>query len=326
MDKKISTRDKILLILQENKGKYISGEEIASQINLSRNAVWKGIKKLKISGYEINSVAAKGYCLTSAKNIISISNIESKLEYKDFYTIEYKDEVSSTNTILKEEAIEGAVEGRVLIANAQTQGRGRLNRNFYSPENTGIYMSILLRPKLDINQALMITTAAAVSVCQGIEKASGKASGIKWVNDIFIEDKKVCGILTEAGINLESKTLDYAILGIGINIANPENEFPSEIKSIAGSIFEASPPENIKNILISEILNSFLNIYKDLPEDSYIEEYIKRSIIIGKNVTLIKDGKNYEVKVLDIDNQCRLKIKNGDKIEYINSGEVSLKL
>lgn len=323
---KLSTKEKVLLILESKKGEFISGEEIGTTLGVSRNAIWKAISGLKEKGYEIESSKIKGYCLRDKKNILSLSKIQSCLDQKMFYNIQIEEEVTSTNSILKEWAIEGEPEGKVLIANKQTNGRGRQNRSFYSPENTGIYMSILLRPKLDINQALMITTGAAVGICRAIEEVTGASPGIKWVNDIYIQEKKICGILTEAGINLESKSLDYAILGIGINIQLPEGDFPEEIKDIAGSLFGKNSPEDTKNQLIAEILNEFYEIYQNLLSKEFLEEYKSRSILINREVSLIKVGETRKVKVIDIDKECRLVVKSEAGIEYINSGEVSLKI
>ena len=160
----------------------------------------------------------------------------------------YLSEIDSTNRYLKELAATGAPEGTVVIANKQSAGRGRLGRSFFSPEEKGIYMSILLRPEIELERAVLITSMAAVAVARAVERVSTIPAQIKWVNDIFINRKKVCGILTEAGINTEKGSLDYAVLGIGVNVGSME--FPAELKEIATSVSNECGKEVSKNDLI----------------------------------------------------------------------------
>ncbi len=234
------------------------------------------------------------------------------------FKIIYLDRVDSTNTYLKELALKGAEEGTVVVASHQTNGRGRMGRSFFSPEATGLYMSILLKPQIAAEEAVKVTAAVAVAVSKAIDKVTGRNTKIKWVNDIYLEGLKVCGILTEAGFSGNSKSLDYVIVGIGINILPPENGFPNDIKYKAGTICENATP-GIKE----ELLNTILLYLKDT--DNFQEEYKARSCVIGKQVTVIQGNNSYPAKVLDIAPDCSLKILLGNHtVKYLSSGEISL--
>ena len=237
------------------------------------------------------------------------------------------DSTDSTNSRLKEEAKSGAKAGTVIIAESQTGGRGRLGRSFHSPSQSGIYMSLLIRPTEETDIGL-ITAYTAVAVCKALEKAGSTPLGIKWVNDIIKDKKKVCGILAEAGI--ENGKLEYIIVGIGINVYPPEDDFPTDIKSIAESVFNIPRP-NAKNEIISEILNSFFNASQNSPtvffDNSFIEEYRKRSVIIGKKINVHQKNEIKEAFALHIDDRCNLIVRyeNGET-EALSFGEISVRV
>lgn len=236
------------------------------------------------------------------------------------------DELESTNKYAKEKARKGAPEWTVIVANHQSAGYGRMKRSFYSPPGTGLYMSIILRPTINVSDALLITTAAAAAVSHTIEEISNKETKIKWVNDIFIDNKKVCGILTEAGFS-GNGTLDYAILGIGINIYKPEYGFPSEIQNIAGSVFDEPTDENIRKKLCINTLEKFEHYYNDLNSKSFLEYYKSKSNVLGKRITVITNGGCYDAKAIDFDDKLRLIIeKENGEIAALDSAEISIKL
>jgi len=322
----MSVRNVVLSFLENNKGEYISGEKIASSVGVSRNAVWKAIRQLQADGHKIHSSTNKGYCLDNTNDVLSKQSIEKYLD-TDIFDIEVVKSVSSTNTVLRQKAEEGAKEGSVLIAEEQTQGRGRMGRDFFSPSNTGIYMSILLRPSISAEKSVMITTCAAVAVAEAIEEVAEKEAEIKWVNDIFCGGRKVCGILTEAALAIESGTLAYAVLGIGINVFPPENSFPSEIENIADSVFEnCDMAENPRSILIAKVLKNFRKYYKDIENRPHFDEYKKRSMVLSRPITVISGKDSYEAYALDLDENFNLKIMLPDgKIKSLNSGEVSVR-
>lgn len=232
-------------------------------------------------------------------------------------------EIESTNTYLKELAKMGEKEGKIIIAASQTAGRGRMGRSFHSPNGTGLYMSLLLRPDCSPEEISLITPAAAVAAAEAIEELSGKRTGIKWVNDIFINSLKVCGILTEASFK-ESKT-DYAIVGAGFNISLPKGGFPDELAHIAGAIFKESPHKDLRQKLALSFSEKLYAYYKKLSERSFLEGYISRSTVLGKEVTVMSTPP-YNAIVTEIDRDCRLILKkeNGEIIR-LGTGEVSIR-
>lgn len=325
----MSVKDEVLNMLETNKGEFFSGAALAENLNVSRNAVWKAIHSLKKSGYKIDAVPNKGYCLMPESDIISVHSIRTYLNEKNKnLNIKVYKSISSTNTVLKEMAEDGAPEGTVLVAECQTSGRGRLGRNFHSPSDTGIYFSILLRPTMPANESLFLTTAAAVAIAKSIESLKDCKADIKWVNDVYIDDKKVCGILTEGAFNVETSSLDYAIVGMGINICPPKGGFPEEIKSIAGSVFTRDENSvNSRSRLVAEVINLFMEYYEGLSERKFFEEYKKRSFLLGRNIYVVDKDNYLPAKAIDIDNDCHLIVEFPDGTrKELSSGEVSIKL
>ncbi len=215
----MSVKEGTLQVLENNKGRYISGGQISQELQVSRNAVWKAIKVLQSEGYDISATHSKGYCLSLSSDILSSQSINKYISsYPNVFEITVKKTVSSTNNIAKDLAHQGAKEGTVLISEEQTAGKGRLGKSFYSPSQTGLYMSIILRPQLTASQSLLITAAASVAVARVVENISGVRAKIKWVNDIYCNNKKVSGILTEASFNVENNGIEFIVLGIGVNI------------------------------------------------------------------------------------------------------------
>lgn len=322
----MSIKDDVLAELEKNRGTHISGSELAVRLGVSRNAVWKSIKQLEKQGYDIEAVTNKGYCLLVSNDILSRQSIEKYLEVKNVI-IETYDSVGSTNSILREKADEEAPEWTVVIANEQTKGRGRMGRFFYSPKDTGIYMSILLRPKISAYKSINITTCAAVAVARALETDTEIKAGIKWVNDIYVGDKKVCGILTEATTDIEDGTLKYVILGIGINIFPPEEDFPVDIKNIASSVFDRNiGDKDYRASIVAGIINNLSKLYSDIEKASFYEEYKKRSFLLGKEVYIIKKDGNEEVLAVDLDKDFGLIVQKKDgSRQHLNSGEVSVR-
>ena len=324
----MKTKEKLLQLLDENKNDWVSGETSAQKLSISRAAVWKAVKNLRNDGYLIDAVRNRGYRLVSDADILSELGIWKYLkpEYSSL-DIQVLSEVGSTNDFLREKAIAGYSEGTVLVAGMQTDGKGRLGRRFYSPADTGVYMSILLRPSdIPPSKALRLTTAAAVAVCRAIESVSGKDPKIKWVNDVYLDNRKVCGILTEGAVSLESGSLDYVVLGVGINVYRPEKGFPADIEDIAGYIFDEKT-SNGKNMIAAAFLNNFMKIYQSGDFESYIDEYRKRSFVIKKNINVINDGSIRKAFALDIDDNCRLIVCFEDgTMEHLDAGEISIRL
>lgn len=320
-------KGKVLKILEENKGKNISGEEIAKKLNISRTSIWKAINALRSEGYTINAVTNKGYSLATNTDFISKEGISLYLNNKyskiDIYTYKL---VSSTNDVAKTLALNGAKHGTVIISEEQSAGKGRLGRVFYSPANTGIYMSIILRPNLTAMDSVLITTSASVAICNAIQKVTGIECQIKWINDIYLNNKKVGGILTEASTNFESGTIDYLILGIGLNFNKPKESFPKELETIASSLFSNNNGNINRNILCAEIVNNILSMIPQIKSYDFISEYKKRSIILNNEIVYISAGVSSIGKAIDINNDGSLVVKHDDgSIKVLNSGEVTIR-
>lgn len=325
----MKVKEKVLEYLEEHRGEPVSGTELAERLSVSRNAVWKAIKSLQKEGYVISGVTNKGYILDASNDILSRQSIEPFLQgvARELRLEVYKS-VTSTNTVVKTLAMEGEPEGKVIIAEEQTKGKGRLGRSFYSPKGSGIYFSILLRPQMKAEDALFITTSAAVAVARAIEKVSDCRAKIKWVNDIYCDGKKVCGILTEAGVDFESRGLEYAVLGIGINVAKPAGDFPEELRDKATSLFGDKPnqPET-RSRLVAEVLNEFWECYRQGTTKEYMTEYKERSFLIGQQVYVVNQEELGLARVIDIDEEARLVVQLQDgTIKMLSSGEVSVNL
>ena len=234
-------------------------------------------------------------------------------------------ELESTNKYAKAEAQKGSSEWTVIIADKQTGGYGRMGRHFCSPKSSGLYMSIILRPRLRAEECLYITTAAAVAVSQAIEALADIKTGIKWVNDIYTNGKKVCGILTEAGFT--GDTLDYAILGIGVNIYTPKEGFPPEIKDIAGGIFDTPKDTSVRDRLADMIIADFKTLYSDIDKKPHLSSYRERNIVTGNKITVIRGKESYKAKALSIDDCFRLVVEdNENNIITLDSGEISIRI
>ncbi|MDO4564909.1 MAG: biotin--[acetyl-CoA-carboxylase] ligase [Clostridia bacterium] len=234
------------------------------------------------------------------------------------YAIEYLSSIDSTNTYLKKLAQNGALEGKVVVAREQSAGRGRNGRSFFSSGGLGIYMSILLRPNFSMQDASRLTCLAAVAVARAIEPYSKTPVGIKWVNDIFIGGKKVCGILTESA-SADGRRPEYVVVGIGLNLCAPPEGFPPEIKSVATALFEdMRPAKEAYEPIIRSVLDNFYELYQGWDERAFILEYAERSILKGCRVSV----DNREGIVLRIDERCRLCVRFDDGEELaIASGE-----
>ena len=323
----MDVKGKISLLLRENKGDFISGEDIAEKVGVSRAAVWKCIRGLRNDGFNIEAVTNKGYRLVSCEDVITADGIKNYLDHRleNKFVVSAVPTASSTNKIVKEKASQGDDEWYVLASGHQTEGRGRLGRSFYSPSDTGVYMSILLKPSINPQDATLITTAAAVSVCEALEKMGVTDTGIKWVNDIFIGGRKVCGILTEAGFDIENNLLDYAVLGIGLNMYEPKGGFPDEIRDIAGAVFKEKT-EDARNKFIAYFLNSFYGYYMNIEKRSHIDSYRDRCFVPGKEINIIKGDVITRAKALSIDDNCGLVVQLSDgKRTVVSSGEISIR-
>ena len=322
----MTTREKLLGLLEENREAYLSGEELAKALAVSRAAVWKAVKSLQQEGYPIDAVTNRGYRLSRGGDRLSAPGIRKYLkpEYRDL-PITVAEETKSTNTALRAMAEAGAPEGTVYIAQGQTGGRGRMGRSFFSPAGTGLYLSLLLRPvSWKPARAAQLTAAAAAAMCEAIRQVTGKEPGIKWVNDLLLDGKKICGILTEASFSMESGVLEYAVLGLGVNVYLPEGGFPGQLREIAGAVLD-TPGEDVRNRIAGEFLNRFLDGYEHPEDRHFLDVYRRRSIAVGREVTVLSGGWERRAFAFGLDDDFRLLVRYPDGTEQaLSYGEIRI--
>ena len=256
----MNTPEKVLFILESNKFSYTSGEEMAKQCGVSRNAVWKAIRDLRNRGYDIEAISNKGYRLAEVADIISVQGIRAGLpEAHRKADIFVYDSLNSTSDKAKELAIQGASHGTVVVAVTQTDGRGRKDHSFFSPEG-GLYMSIILKPEmLSDTDSKAVTTFVGNAVINAINELTGIAPYVEGINDLYVNGKKICGILLESGSEFDSNTLQWIVAGIGINFDSDITGFPEDVKDRASSLFDCGKATIKKNMLIAKIIENIMN-------------------------------------------------------------------
>lgn len=322
----MAAMDDTLRILEAHRGETVSGEQMAADLGLTRAAVWKAVSGLKDRGFRIAAGSNRGYTLESDGGCLHPETIRRHLRAAgDFVLRVYDEAAGSTNDLVREAALRGEPEGLVVVADTQRAGRGRQGRTFVSPPGTGVYMSLLLRPKLPAAEAVAVTGIAAVAVTRAMEDLGAGGAGIKWVNDVYLRGLKVCGILTEATMDMESGGLDHAVLGIGVNLFPPAGGFPPELTGIAGAVFSGKPEDDERSRIIAAILDRFLPLYRALPDRGWLEEYRSRSILTGREVSFLREGRERRGLVLGVDDAARLLIRlDSGEETALSSGEVQL--
>ncbi|NLV98509.1 MAG: biotin--[acetyl-CoA-carboxylase] ligase [Clostridiaceae bacterium] len=313
-----STATKVLKMLREASSS-LSGEEISMQLGLSRSAVWKAVDALRKEGYAISGVKNRGYELRAETQKLSQFGIESMLssDWESMEVLVYE-ELESTNSLAKQKL--GDAKSYLISAVSQTAGRGRHGRSFYSPAGSGLYFSLAFPWRREENP-VTLTTMAAVAVARVLERTFAIEIGIKWVNDLFYKDKKICGILTEAVTNLESGQTLSLVVGVGINLMPPKAGFPEEIREKATFVTEGKGGID-PNRLIAEISNELAGMIKVLPSRAYLNEYRDRCFILGREVTL-DSGKTIIPE--DISEEGALVYREGGQLIELSSGEVRIK-
>ncbi|KGM96133.1 biotin--acetyl-CoA-carboxylase ligase [Clostridium novyi A str. 4552] len=321
-------KEDIISLLKENQDNFISGEKISERLGITRAAVWKHMKSIKEDGYEIESVSRKGYKLISSPDLLTFEEVNPYLKTnyigKD---IRYYNTIDSSNTKAKELGAAGAKEGTVVISEEQTGGRGRLGRTWVSPKFKGIWMSIILRPDIEPMEASKITQIGAAAVCISINEL-GLKSAIKWPNDIVLNSKKVCGILTE--MSGELNKINYIVMGVGINVNIESDDFPGDIKNIATSIKIESGSKVKRKELVGKIFNNFEILYDEFIKSGTIKKSInickENSALIGKQVKIIKRSDEVFAKAIGLTEDGELIVEYNDgKVDKIVSGEVSVR-
>ena len=314
-------REMLLRLLRRDS--YVSGEAIAAKLGVTRAAVAKTVSLLRQDGYRIDAQPNRGYRLTAYPERLTAEAVRALLEG------EYPAElihvctlVDSTNTELKRRAADNAETGTVLIAEAQTAGRGRMGRSFLSPPDTGIYCSILLRPQERPEALLTLTAQAAVAVCRAVSAVCGIFPDIKWVNDLQLNGKKICGILTELSVEAESGRVAYAVVGAGINCNQSAEDFPAELQGIAGSVYSETGTRVDRNLLAAALIQELSR----LPAAERMEEYRAHCVTLGKPIVIHQGGQTREAVALDLGPRAELLVAYPDgSTGTINSGEVSIR-
>lgn len=333
-------KNKILEKLKTDKDLYVSGEALSGEIGVSRTAVWKYVKELRSQGYIIEASSKKGYKLISALDILNEYEIRFNLK-TDFIgrNIKYFRVIDSTNTYAKRIAEEGCDNGTIVVADSQTSGKGRLGRIWDSADKKGIWMSVVLRPSVAPGDVQIITLGAAAAVVNAIYKTTGIKAGIKWPNDIILEGKKICGILTE--MNTEMDKVNFLVVGIGLNVNHEAKDFPDGIKDIATSMRYYADTNKLQvNELVkegffnrSEIIKSILfeleRIYSKI-ENGCLEEIIEvwksNSVTLGREVCMTLRNVQYLGIAKDISEGGKLVVQCTDGVcREVTSGEVSIR-
>lgn len=312
----MSLKNDILSELFKNSD-YVSGEFLAEKYSKSRAAVWKAVKSLEKEGYRIDAVTNKGYKLFEDKNVTSAQSIKSKM--KTSCDVIYYPMVDSTNNECKRLLAKGKQGRFLVVSDCQSSGRGRQGKTFVSPAETGIYFSLVIRPNTSFENAVTATTAASVAVCMAVESLTDKRPQIKWVNDVYLDGRKICGILTEAVTNFEDGTVDSVIVGIGINLK--ENAFPEELKNIVGFL----DADVNKNLLVARVIDNLVKINTG-DYDTFIDYYRTHSMVIGQKIRIIKGEEQIEATALAIDRRGGLEVEleNGEHT-VLRSGEISIR-
>ena len=279
------TKDEVLAILKRERG-YVSGAAISQQLGISRAAVNTAVKSLRAQGYQITSATNRGYCLAHSPNCLSAGELRAFLPAQRMETVLCLDTVDSTNSRLRQLAIEGAPAGQVVLSNSQTAGRGRRGRTFYSPRDTGLYLSMLLCPSGVPTATAALTAWTAVSVCDAVQEICGIRPGIKWVNDLILSSKKMGGILTELSVEAESGHVQYVVVGIGLNVNTMPQDLPPEVRGQATSLAAELGCTVPRAELAAALIRRLDRMRKDWPlcMNEYRQAYRADSITVGRAV------------------------------------------
>lgn len=320
----MTVKTRLRQLLEAHKGETLSGESLAAELQCTRAAIWKAVKALREEGYVITAGTNRGYMLSRESSPLSLEGIRAHLEHPDVY-MKFYEELESTNQTAKEAVVARAAgHGSFVLARTQTAGRGRRGREFYSPKDAGLYLSVILEPKEKLRDSLLLTTAAATAVYRAVREVCEEELSIKWVNDLYCRGKKVCGILTEAITDFESGDIEAAIVGIGLNLYEEPGGYPRELSQVAGGIFEdRQAAERIDlNYLVAAVINALLEETGNL---HLSEIYVAHNLIPGRRITITDGTHSRTAQALSIYEDGRLEVQEEDgSISLLSYGEVSV--
>lgn len=319
-------RSQILNLLKQANHKFLSGEELADILNVSRTAVWKHIKALRDNGYDIESVPRSGYRLITSPDLLSSEEIKASISTKILGSdIKYFDSIDSTNNQAKKIAND-ASDGTIVISEEQVGGRGRLSRSFFAPKGKGIWFSVILKPKFLPQEAPKCTLMGAVAITKAIEEETNIKVGIKWPNDILYDNKKLVGVLTE--MNAEMDRINYIVIGMGINVNISAEEMPDDIKDIAISLSQISGKKVSRLNLLNKILYHLEQLYIISQEKGFapiFDEWRKYSITLNQSIRVIGTNETLEGVAVDIDEDGALLVNINGQIKRVLAGDVSIR-
>ncbi len=324
MGMQTTTKERVLELLAKAEGGFVSGSELADQLGLSRNSVWKAVNALRDEGHVVESVTRRGHRLVSSPSTFDAAAI-ARLIDDERVTVDFRERVSSTNTVAKQLAEDGAPEGTLVVANSQSAGRGRQGRSFASPRDTGVYFTLVLRPHFAIGDVALLTSYAAVCLAATIDECTGRRAQIKWVNDVFVDGRKVSGILSEASFDAETRSIAYVVVGIGVNVIEPEGGF-DKADGVAGSLVGESEDANaLRCSIVAGTVNRFMAGYERIGSMPHLDEYRARSILDGRRVEAHVGDDSFEALVIGIDDDFSLRVQLDDGTQRtLASGEVHI--
>ncbi len=322
------SKEKVYRLLRSAGASYVSGQELSRTLGISRAAVWKAIDSLRRDGYTVDARTGLGYRLAAAPDVMAEREIRNYfppgLYCPDLRCLE---EVDSTNSYLKREALSGAPHGTVAVANSQTAGRGRMTRSFQSPPGKGVYLSILLRPQLPPGELLGVTGMTAVAVCAAVEKAAGVRPQIKWTNDLVMNGRKLCGILTEMAVESESGLTQSLVIGAGVNVSHTVEDFGPEVSEMATSLAQEGYSVS-RPALAAAMIEEFFRLGEALGGDlgPWVDAYRRDCVTLGRPVRLLWADGQTQAEALDIDSQFGLTVRMPDgEVKVVRTGEVSVR-
>ncbi|MCL2031186.1 MAG: biotin--[acetyl-CoA-carboxylase] ligase [Oscillospiraceae bacterium] len=323
----MNTKQEILALLESGRGAWLSGEALAGRLGVSRSAVWKAVSALTAEGHRIEAVTRRGYRLAPDSDVVSRASLLPHLNDPSYAReVHVHAVLDSTNAKAKALALAGHRHGTVVVADTQTAGRGRLGRSFASPAGAGLYISFLLEPgRLPLRSLTWITAVAALAVCDAVKLVTGRDARIKWVNDVLLDNRKICGILTEALTNLEGGGADWLVVGIGINVLS--SALPEDLRGVAAGLYGDAAPGGTRSRLAASLINTFLapRLWPD--ERELHAAYRARQVVLGREVTVHSSEDSYPARAVDLDADGHLIVERPDgRRETLCSGEVSVKL
>lgn len=323
-------QDEILSLLRSEPDAYRSGEEMSRQLGVSRAAVWKAVEALRRAGYEIISAPNRGYRLSAAPDDLRAGELTAALSgHLVGREVVCLDTVDSTNSEVKRRAADGAMEGLAVISDEQTAGRGRRGNAFQSLKGKGLFCSVLLRPRVPLDTLSQLTAWTAVAVCRAIEACCSLTCGIKWTNDIILDGKKLCGILTELEFEAESAAAVAVVVGVGVNVGQTEADFGPDLSPIATSLTQALVRPVRRAELAVHLLTALDEMYAAFPQgkNEYLAEYRRRCVTTGHEVALVRpDGGREPAFAQEVDDDFSLVCRLPDgSTRTVTAGEVSVR-